>query len=101
MVIAVIALLSELTLTRFDHCYRSVMGCSSGIFAVHALSLSLLLSFSSSISVQPKDCSAFQHWAGSTHKCCTVTAAATTGMAVSNVSDVPISEVRAASDAVQ
>ena len=62
MVIAVIALLSELTLTRFDgHSHCSVVGSSSGILIVHALSLSLLLSFSSSILVQPEDCQAFQH----------------------------------------
>ena len=100
MVIAVIALLSGLTLTRFD---RSVVGSSSGILVVHALSLSLLLSFSSSISVQPEDRSSFQRWAGSIHKCCMVTAAAATGMAVSTVGEVPISEVTqvsAASDAV-
>ena len=98
MVIAVTALLSGPTLTRFDgRSHHSVMG---GILVVHALSLSLLLSFFSSILVQPKDCPAFQHWAGSIHKCRTVAAAAATGMAVSTVSDVPISEVSAASDAV-
>ena len=86
MVIAVIALLSELTLTRFDRSYRSVMGCSSGIFIVHALSLSLLLSFSQ---FSPRTVQPF-----------TVTATATTGMVVSTVGEVPISKVRAASNAV-
>ena len=100
MVIAVIALLSGLTLTRFDgRSHRSVVS-SSGILVVHALSLSLLLSVSSSILVQPEDCPAFQCWAGSIHKCRTATAAATTGMAVSTVGEVPISEVSAASGAV-
>ena len=101
MVIAVIALLSGLTLTRFDcRSHRSVVGSSSGILVVHALSLSLLLSFSSSILVQPEDRPAFQLCAGSIRKCRTVTAAATTGMAVSTVGEVPISGVSAASEAV-
>ena len=89
--------------TQFDRSHRSIVGSSSGILVVHALSLSLLLSFSSSISVQPEDHSSFQRWAGLIHKCCTVTTAAATGMAVSTVSEVPISEVTqvsAASDAV-
>ena len=99
MVIAVIALLNGLTLTWFDcRSHRSVVGSSSGILVVHALSLSLL-SFSSSILVQPEDRPVFQRWAGSIRKCRMVTAAATTGMAVSTVGEVPISEVSAASEA--
>ena len=94
MVIAVIALLSGLTLTRFDSFHCSVVGFSSGILSFMLFTFHYF-SFSSSITVQPEDRSAFQRWAGSIHKCCMVTAAATTGMAVSTVSEVPISEVSA------